>query len=528
MKRFLTIGAACSALLLGSAHAQSFNFAVLADQSTPRPDGKGDFGVGWTVPAAFDGQHIAFVNSGASDQGIWVSTPRTGKFAKLVSSATKVPGGAGVFTNFYPPNNNLAGLSPKISGGKLYFWADDATGGNGYGLYWVGIAGGAPHLVMNYKTAVPEGGALGFINSFLVSGNLVLVNTTPAVYIGSTSGTPPVAVVDGSTRILIGAGPSYYGCYSGAAIDGANVAIVGTNCFDPSRGVNVLFVGPYNSFASQNKLPVVGQGSLLPGDTNPTPHLDVIGDNVFLSGNQIYFGAQDTFAPSPFYGYYSAPFGAGGAPLTPSGSPITRIFDNVTSGLSGGFGHFGGAAFSQGALALLANDSSSTTGIYIVGGGRPTLATTDLQRGVAVPVGFAGGGIAFGGAGFFDAQLDDVTFASCGVAKVAGLRIAKGSITPGVGPNEYLQSVTLTNSGKTPVAGPLDVIVNRLPTGAALLDRTGVSVCTKPFGLPLITAVAGGSSLAAGAAVTLDLDVYSPNAATFSASLMAVNGAGTP
>jgi hypothetical protein len=528
MKGFIAIGAACSMLLLGAARAQTFSFTVLADQSTPRPDGKGDFGIDWSVPVAYDGKHIAFLNSGASDQGYWISTPQTGKFAKLVDTSAKAPGGSGNFSNFYPPNNNIAGLGPKISGGKLYFWAEDAAGGNGYGLYWVSLAGGKPHLVMNYKTVVPEGGTLGFINSFLVSGDLALVNTSPAVYVGTTSAAAPVAVVDGATQILIGSGPSYYGCYSGAAIDGDTVAIVGTNCFDPSRGVNALFVGPYAHFASLNKLPVVSQSSLLPGDTNTGPHLDVIADNVFLSGNQIFFGAQDTFAATPFYGYYVAEFGAGGAPLTPSGSPITRVFDAATSGLTGGFDHFGGAVFNQGALALLAAPSGGATGIYIVGGDQPTLATTDLQRGIGVPVGFADGAIAFGGAGFFDSQLDYVAFTACGVAKVADLRIAKGAITAGANPNTYLQSVTVTNRGATPIAGPLDVIVNALPAGAALLDRTGVSVCTKPFGLPYIAAVAAGSSLAPGAAVTFNLDVYSPLAATFSASLLAVNGAGTP
>jgi hypothetical protein len=509
------------------AAAQTYSTTPLLDQNTPRPDGQGNFNPAWTIPTPFSGSTIAFVNFGSTTQEIWTIDPDTHAFTKLVDTTVKVPGGVGTFSTFYPPNNNIGGLAPKIQDGVLFFWGEDQNGGNGYGLYSIKLTGGAVHRLVNYKTAKPEGGTFDFIESFAVSGARVLFNTPTGVFV--TTGGKPTVVVDGSTQILIGSGPSYYGCYSGAAIDGETVAVVGSNCFDPSRGLNVLFVGPYDNFASLDKLPVVNSNETLPGDDNPTPHLDVIGDSVFLSGNLLYFGAVDTYstASGGFYGQYYAPFKSGGAPTTPSGSPIYKIFDNVTSGLTGSFGHFGSAAFDEGTLAFEAsNTSSGVSGLYLANGPRPVLISTDLQRGVAVPLGISEGRVAFGGSGFFDSQVDLVAAASCGVSEVAGVKIAKGKITPGGTAGAYSQTITLTNLGTTALTGPVDLALSKLSTGDALLNQDGVTSCVAPAGAPYITVSADG--LAVGAKVMVTLDVWSPAKASFSFTPLILNGAGAP
>jgi hypothetical protein len=416
-----------------------------------------------------------------------------------------------------------------IQGDKLYFWAEDQNGGNGFGLYWINLGGGAIHRVANYKTAKPEGGALDFILSFFASGSRVLFNTASGIYVGASDASPLVVVVDGNTQILIGSGPYYYGCYGPAAIDGIKVAISGTNCFDPSRGVNVLFVGPFNDFASRNKLPVVNSNQTLPGDANASPHLDVIGDGVFLSGDTLYFGAVDTYstAAGGFYGQYYAVFGDGGTPATPGGSPIYRIFDNVTSGLTGSLGHFGSASFDQGALAFeAANTVSGTEGLYTATGSIPVLLSTDIQRGVAVPLGLSSGRLAFGGSGFFDSQLDYVSASTCGVATVPTAKIGRGAITATATAGEYQQTVTVKNASAAAVAGPIDLELTHLSEGASLLNRNGVTQCASPAGAPFITVSTGALGPYKSASVTLD--VWSPSGATFSFKPVAVNGSGTP
>jgi hypothetical protein len=536
---FAAILSACPAM------AQTYDTQVLADLNTARPDGQGNFNVYWTVAPAIDGDAIAFVNSGPAGQEYWsanVANPAKPVFTKLLDTTTKAPGGNGAFSNFVPPNNNLTLLNPKIQNGKLFFWAEDHTGANGFGLYWINFAGGPVHKVVNYRTARPEGGTFGAPSSspnnpdqfeaFYASGNLVLFDSSYGeTFVGATAGSAPVVVADGNTKIYYGTQGFTYGCYAGKAIDGVNVAVSASNCFDPSRGLNVMFVGPYNHFASPSKLPVVTSDETLPGDADATPHLDVISDNAFLSGNLLYFGGIDTFstASGGFYGFYFAPFGADGAPLAPGGSPIERVFDNVTSGLTGSFGSFGGTSFAQGTTALIATDTASNvTGLYMAATDMPNLISTNLQRGVQAPLGISNGRLAFGGAGFFDQQLDFSSPASCRVASVPAIKVTRGAVTAGAAAGEYQQVVTLRNSGEAAVTGPIDLALTSLTDGVALLNRSGVTFCTAPAGTPYVTASASGTSMAAGAKILVTLDWWSPATATVSYKPVVLSGAGAP
>jgi hypothetical protein len=309
------------------------------------------------------------------------------------------------------------------------------------------------------------------------------------------------------------------------------VVVSASNCFDPVRGLNVLFVGPYNQFANADRLPVITSNQTLPDDDNPTPHLDVISNNTFLAGNLLYFGSADTFsgAPNGFYGQYYAPLNPGGAPLTPAGSPIYRVFDNSNSGVTGSFGQFGGTAFDAGTLAFIATDSTSGVGgIYQASGAVPTLMTTDLQRGVPSPVGWSQGRLAFSGAGFFDPQLDFVSHGGCGVAPVASISITTGRLKAGANGGEYTQNVTLQNTGANAITGAIDVLLTDLTAGVSLLDGNGVTACVAPIGSPFIIASTGAEPLKPGHKLSITLDFWNPAKVKVRYTSVVVGGAGAP
>src|ERR1700690_3507655 len=107
-------------------HAQSFTTTTLIDTSTPRPDGQGNFGVVWTVPPVIQGGLIIFLNSDATSQQYWVYNTATKTETILIDFSAAVPGGAGTFANFVPPNNNLSLLNPKLRNGYFVFWGVDS------------------------------------------------------------------------------------------------------------------------------------------------------------------------------------------------------------------------------------------------------------------------------------------------------------------------------------------------------------------------------------------------------------------
>ena len=88
------------------------------------------------------------------------------------------------------------------------------------------------------------------------------------------------------------------------------------------------------------------------------------------------------------------------------------------------------------------------------------------------------------------------------------LDIARGAYVVNRRANAITQTVTITNRGTTPMAGPIQLVVDNLSAGTTLVNKTGVTSNNVPSGSAYITASAG--DLAPGASVTVSLQFTIP------------------
>jgi hypothetical protein len=79
-----------------------------------------------------------------------------------------------------------------------------------------------------------------------------------------------------------------------------------------------------------------------------------------------------------------------------------------------------------------------------------------------------------------------------------------------------VQGVTLTNTGTTAVKGPLFLILEDLPAGVTLANRSGATACFAPIGSRYVEAFPEGSSLAPNTTVIVRLGFSDPSGAAIS------------
>ncbi len=80
--------------------------------------------------------------------------------------------------------------------------------------------------------------------------------------------------------------------------------------------------------------------------------------------------------------------------------------------------------------------------------------------------------------------------------------------------NTYTSTLTVTNTGATAIAGPLQIVLTGLPAGVSLTSQTGVVPTGSYTGLPYITATT--TPLAPGASVSVSLKFTDPSNAPIS------------
>ena len=80
----------------------------------------------------------------------------------------------------------------------------------------------------------------------------------------------------------------------------------------------------------------------------------------------------------------------------------------------------------------------------------------------------------------------------------------------------YLQEVYLGNTGPTAVAGPLFFILEDLPAGVRLANKSGATACFAPIGSRYVEALPEGSSLAPNTSAVVRLGFSDPSGAAIS------------
>lgn len=351
---------------------------LVADFNTPRPDGTSSFTPVFSHPPALENGVAVFDNG----DSIWSVNVDTGAFTKLVDLNTPVPNGSGSFSSFYYNDDTAFATSPQIRNGIVIFWGADATHSGGF--YSVPATGGAVARVANYNTADLQGGFFNTnldptaLEAFYFDGSTVAFDSS-----GSTYTTHP----DGSNLTLF-AGQSTFLCSADASlfqapflspsVSGNQVAVVAGAGIDFAVGQNAIFTGPIAGLASDPQpcsQPYVPHPSnvtsteQLPGNSDSGYHTRI--GTAILDGTTIYFAADDS------YGTYDGIFSADSTVAGAGGGPITHLFDNVSSGLTGYFDNFNQFSEDQGSIAFDAVDSSNRRNYYLLSGGSPIQLTNN-------------------------------------------------------------------------------------------------------------------------------------------------------
>jgi hypothetical protein len=87
--------------------------------------------------------------------------------------------------------------------------------------------------------------------------------------------------------------------------------------------------------------------------------------------------------------------------------------------------------------------------------------------------------------------------------------VQKGGFRLNNATGQFVQNVTLTNAGSSPIAGPVSLVLVGLSTNAGLFNKTGTTSCSSPAGNPFID-LGIQTSLAAGKSVTTTLQFTDP------------------
>jgi len=121
----------------------------------------------------------------------------------------------------------------------------------------------------------------------------------------------------------------------------------------------------------------------------------------------------------------------------------------------------------------------------------------------------------------FSAQL-------CAADVSNSVALTQGLITYDNTLQEYVQKITLKNTGRTPITKPLYVLFENLPSGVFPANKgSGVSVCISPD-TPLIKVPLATPSLSPGATATKDVHFFDASKVPISYTASVLAGQGPP
>jgi hypothetical protein len=114
------------------------------------------------------------------------------------------------------------------------------------------------------------------------------------------------------------------------------------------------------------------------------------------------------------------------------------------------------------------------------------------------------------------AMFSALTVSTCSAYVAEGITISSSKIVYDPSKSIYLQEVTLTNAGTTAVDGPLFFILEDLPSGVTLVNKSAATACFAPIGSRYVVALPEGSTLAPNTTVIVTLAFSDPSGAAIS------------
>ena len=124
------------------------------------------------------------------------------------------------------------------------------------------------------------------------------------------------------------------------------------------------------------------------------------------------------------------------------------------------------------------------------------------------------------------AIFSGITVSTCRAYVSETIAISSGAIVYDPSHKIYVQQVTLTNNGSTAVKGPLFFILEDLPAGVTLVNKSAATACFAPIGSRYVGALPAGSSLAPNTTAVLLLGFSDPSGAAISYTPLVVGSLG--
>ena len=315
--------ASLACLATAAIQGQTYSFLPVVSETTPRPDGKGNFS---PTSASLQGSTVVF-NQGASCAGcaapdsIWTENLLTGTLLKLVDVASIAPGGTAQWSYF--------DVDAELKQGIVVFLGFDAN--NRSGLFAVPVTGGNVTLLVDTNTQIP-GTAVNFSQFFRGSfhhdgATVVFAAQGPGVsgvFSVRVDGTNLSVVADGNTQVNSNQCNVFPVANFGSPDIGSGAIVFnGTTAFDPSTGYNAIFLGPLTQTLSSQCTPyptILNSTEVLPGDPTAQPHTRF--HYGLVDGTNLVYLADD--ANGQFDGIFTTALAA------PGGSSTAVVTSNTS------------------------------------------------------------------------------------------------------------------------------------------------------------------------------------------------------
>jgi hypothetical protein len=127
------------------------------------------------------------------------------------------------------------------------------------------------------------------------------------------------------------------------------------------------------------------------------------------------------------------------------------------------------------------------------------------------------------------AVFSALTVSTCPAYVTETITISSGTIVYDPSLKVYVQEATLANTGTMAVNGPLFLILEDLPSGVTLVNKSAATACFAPIGSRYFVVLPEGSSLAPGTNLVVKLAFSDPSGAAISYTpLVAGSLGGTP
>jgi hypothetical protein len=178
--------------------------------------------------------------------------------------------------------------------------------------------------------------------------------------------------------------------------------------------------------------------------------------------------------------------------------------------------YLGGSRYDEGAIGIVVDGQGQA---YVVG--HTTSLDFPVTAGAFQTV--YGGGYHVGDAFIAKLNISASSPSPCpGERLVTGIHVSRSGYRRSRSSGNYLQQLTLTNTGSAPIAGPLALVVDNLAlvpgdlgANATVVNASGQTTCAVPVGSPYVSVTLSGNTLNPGQSATVTLELANPTNQAF-------------